>query len=122
VTGVQTCALPIFALSIAAIALVFAAAASAQKPATTSTQQPAQQRDDPAQRLGVLNVRLPISVKRDKKFVEGLTINNFEVYEDGTRQQIERFTSPSMLPLRIGLLIDTSNSVKLKLPFEKDAA
>ena len=110
------------ALSITAIALVFAAAASAQKPATTSTQQPAQQRDDPAQRLGVLNVRLPISVKRDKKFVEGLTINNFEVYEDGTRQQIERFTSPSMLPLRIGLLIDTSNSVKLKLPFEKDAA
>jgi Ca-activated chloride channel family protein len=97
-------------------------AASAQKPATTSTQRPAQQRDDPAQRIGVLNVRLPISVKRDKKFVEGLTINNFEVYEDGTRQQIERFTSPSMLPLRIGLLIDTSNSVKLKLPFEKDAA
>lgn len=51
----------------------------------------------------------------------GLTVNNFEVYEDGKRQKIEKFISPSDLPLNIALLIDTSNSVKLKLPFEKDA-
>jgi Ca-activated chloride channel family protein len=50
-----------------------------------------------------------------------LTVNNFEVYEDGKRQTIINFLSPSDLPLSIALMIDTSNSVKLKLPFEKDA-
>jgi Ca-activated chloride channel family protein len=81
----------------------------------------AQQREDPPQKIGVLDVRLPISAKQGKKFLPGLTLNNFEVYEDGKRQKIEKFVSPSQLPLNIGLLIDTSNSVKLKLPFEKDA-
>jgi len=51
----------------------------------------------------------------------GLTVNNFEVFEDGKRQKIEKFIAPSQLPLNIALLIDTSNSVKLKLPFEKEA-
>ena len=51
----------------------------------------------------------------------GLTANNFEVYEDGKLQKIEKFVAPSELPLSIALLVDTSNSVKLKLPFEKDA-
>ena len=96
----------------------------AQKPATNPTQtKPPQapQKDDNPQKIGVLEVRLPISVKQNKKFVAGLTQNNFEVYEDGKRQKIEKFISPSDLPLYVALLIDTSNSVKLKLPFEKDA-
>src|SRR6185295_4178396 len=74
------------------------------------------------QKLGVLDVRLPVSVKDKNKFVPGLTVSNFEVYEDGKRQQIQKFISPSQLPLNIAMLMDTSNSVKLKLPFEKDAA
>jgi Ca-activated chloride channel family protein len=111
------------ALSIVALCLFVGAAAFAQKPATkpNETKPQPQQRDDPPQKIGVLEVRLPISAKRDKKFLPGLTVNNFEVYEDGTRQKIEKFIAPSQLPLNIGLLIDTSNSVKLKLPFEKDA-
>lgn len=111
------------ALSILAISLFVAAAAFAQKPATkpNETKPRPQQRDDPPQKIGVLEVRLPISAKKDKKFLPDLTVNNFEVYEDGKRQKIEKFISPSQLPLNIGLLIDTSNSVKLKLPFEKDA-
>jgi Ca-activated chloride channel family protein len=111
------------ALSIVAISLFVGASALAQKPATkpNETKPQPQRREDPPQKIGVLEVRLPISAKRDKKFLPGLTQNNFEVYEDGKRQKIEKFISPSQLPLNIGLLIDTSNSVKLKLPFEKDA-
>ena len=109
---------------VVTLSLLAGLTASAQKPAdkpaqTPSTQRP--QREDNPQKIGVLEVRLPISVKQNKKFVGGLTQNNFEVYEDGKRQKIEKFISPSQLPLNIGLLIDTSNSVKLKLPFEKDA-
>jgi len=108
------------ALSIT-VSLFVGAAAFAQKPAPKSTDVKPQQRDDPPQKIGVLEVRLPISAKKDKKFVPGLTINNFEVFEDGKPQKIEKFVAPSQLPLNIGLLIDTSNSVKLKLPFEKEA-
>ena len=110
------------ALAVSAL-LVFVltcALGFAQKPA--APKQPQQTKDDPPQRIGVLEVRLPVSVKQKNKFVPGLTERNFEVYEDGKRQQIQKFISPSQLPLRIGLLMDTSNSVKLKLPFEKDSA
>jgi Ca-activated chloride channel family protein len=106
--------------SIAALILFAGAGAFAQKP-VPKPPQTTPQRDDSAQKIGVLEVRLPISAKQNKKFVSGLTLNNFEVFEDGNRQKIEKFVSPSALPLNIALLIDTSNSVKLKLPFEKEA-
>jgi Ca-activated chloride channel family protein len=70
----------------------------------------------------VLTVRLPVSIKEKNRFVTGLTAKNFEVYEDGKRQRIDGFEAPSQLPLNIAVLMDTSESVKLKLPFEKDAA
>jgi Ca-activated chloride channel family protein len=63
-----------------------------------------------------------MAVKEKNKFVRDLRESNFEIYEDGKRQKIERFESPSELPLNVAILMDTSNSVKLKLPFEKDAA
>jgi Ca-activated chloride channel family protein len=89
----------------------------AQRPARPA--QP-QEQDDQVQ-IRTFEVRLPISVKNKDKFVTGLTVNNFEIYEDGKRQKIEDFKAPSQLPLYIAMLVDTSNSVKLKLPFEKDA-
>ena len=88
------------------------------KPATPRPQTP---QDDQGPKLGVFEVRLPITVKEKNRFVTGLSKNNFQVYEDGKRQEIINFISPSQLPLNIAVLMDTSNSVKLKLPFEKDA-
>ncbi|HJQ23925.1 MAG TPA: VWA domain-containing protein [Blastocatellia bacterium] len=103
------------------IALFGSALAFAQKPADDPKQKKPQQ-DDQTPILKLYEVRLPITVKAKGKFVSGLTQNNFEVYEDGKRQKIETFIAPSKLPLNIAVLMDTSNSVKLKLPFEKDAA
>jgi Ca-activated chloride channel family protein len=104
------------------MALLTGVVAVAQKADDKKGQtRPATGQDDPT-RIRTLTVRLPITVKEKNKFVEGLTESNFEVYEDGKRQKIERFEAPSKLPLNIALLMDTSNSVKLKLPFEKDAA
>ena len=112
----------LFAFSIIALFLCAGVAALAQKPATNpnQTSNPQRRPDDP-QKIGVLEVRLPITAKQEKKFLAGLNVNNFEVYEDGKRQKVEKFIATSQLPLNIALLIDTSNSVKLKLPFEKDA-
>ena len=116
-------------LSLAAVVALIGLAVSAQKPAAKPEQAKPQpqskpQRDDKAGQIGIgiLKVNLPVTVKDKKGFVTGLTKADFEVFEDGKRQTIEKFDAPSKLPLNIAVLMDTSNSVKLKLPFEKDAA
>jgi Ca-activated chloride channel family protein len=91
--------------------------------AGSGPQQPKPQiRQDNKTQIGVLTVRLPIVVKEKNKFVEGLRESNFRVFEDNKPQRIEGFQSPSQLPIDVAILMDTSESVKLKLPFEKDAA
>ncbi|GAB4122073.1 MAG: hypothetical protein Kow001_20240 [Acidobacteriota bacterium] len=59
---------------------------------------------------------------RQGRFVTDLSQDRFIVYEDGIPQEITNFSRESNLPLQIGLLIDTSSSVRLKLDFEKRAA
>jgi VWFA-related protein len=59
---------------------------------------------------------------RDGRFVTDLPRERFEVYEDSVKQTITNFARETDLPLKIGLLIDTSSSVRSKLDFEKQAA
>ncbi|MGH9325812.1 MAG: VWA domain-containing protein [Terriglobia bacterium] len=61
-------------------------------------------------------------VDKKKHLVLGLTKNDFQVFEDNKPQTISYFTQEANLPLRIGVLIDTSNSIRLRLGFEKQAA
>lgn len=69
------------------------------------------------------NVRLAVSVvDKNARYVTTLKETDFEVYEDGVLQKIESFRPESDLPLDVAVLMDTSNSVKPKLKFEKDAA
>jgi Ca-activated chloride channel family protein len=60
----------------------------------------------------------------DKKgrFVTDLRKDDFEVIESKKRQFIQEFTAESDLPLRLGILIDTSNSVRDRFRFEQEAA
>lgn len=71
-----------------------------------------------------VNVRLPISVSDSKtgRFVVDLKQQDFEILEDREVQKIESFLPQTEMPLDIAVLMDTSNSVKPKLKFEKDAA
>ncbi len=70
------------------------------------------------------NVRLPVAViDKGQRFVVDLKKEDFEVYEDKVKQlKIEEFRAQYDLPLDIALLMDTSNSVKPKLKFQRDAA
>jgi VWFA-related protein len=61
-------------------------------------------------------------VTRREKLVTDLEKPEFRVFEDGREQKIEFFARETDLPLRIGLLLDTSNSIRERLEFEKDAA
>lgn len=68
------------------------------------------------------NVTLPVIVTdKDGRFISNLEKSNFEIYEDKKKQAIENFQAATDLPLYIGVLIDTSASVKGKLKFERDA-
>ena len=71
-----------------------------------------------------VNVRIPITVTNEKtrRFVTDLKQEDFEVWEDKAKQEIASFQALSDLPLDIAILMDTSNSVRSKLKFEKDAA
>jgi hypothetical protein len=56
---------------------------------------------------------------RRHEFVTDLDQADFKVLEDGTPQEIRYFGRDTDLPLRIGILLDTSNSIRPRLEFEK---
>ncbi len=60
----------------------------------------------------------------DKKgrFVSDLKREDFEVIENKKQQNILEFTAESNLPLRLAILIDTSNSIRERFRFEQEAA
>ena len=63
--------------------------------------------------LDVTRVNMLFTVS-DKKghFVRDLTQEDFEILENKKTQSIVQFTSESNLPLRLAILIDTSNSIQ----------
>jgi len=59
---------------------------------------------------------------RQNKIVANLEQKDFRVTDDGAPQQILFFSRQTDLPLRVGLLLDTSNSIRSRLKFEQEAA
>ena len=59
---------------------------------------------------------------RRNKLVSDLDKQNFKVLDDNVAQDIRYFSKQSDLPLRIGMLLDTSNSIRDRIKFEQDAA
>jgi Ca-activated chloride channel family protein len=97
-----------------------------QKPKPGDKNKPVDEKQDQQTQIitETVNVRLPITVVDGKsnRFVTDLKQTDFEIYEDKVPQRIESFLSESSLPLDVAVLMDTSNSVKPKLKFEKEAA
>lgn len=95
-----------------------------------SQQSPPQQNSTPDQQkelpkitstTGLVHVVATV-MDRHHNFVTDLDQGEFKVMEDGVPQQIRFFGRDTDLPLRIGLLLDTSNSIRPRLEFEQDAA
>jgi VWFA-related protein len=111
------------------LALLGAALLAAQQPRSRSG--PAQAGSSPVQVddektriiLDVTRVNILFTVTdRKGRFITNLTKDDFEVYEDKRPQKILEFTAESDLPLRIALLLDTSNSVRPRFRFIQEAA
>ena len=103
-----------------------AAASGGDKPAQRtlprpSATAPTTSKDKIRVRVEVVNVPVTVLGKRGLPIID-LTQSDFKVFEDGRPQAIRYFSQESHQPLRIGLIIDTSNSARRQLQFEKDAA
>ena len=73
-------------------------------------------------RVDEVNVVFTVTDKRDH-FVKDLTENDFRVYDDNKPAlSIASFSRQTNLPLRVGLLIDASNSIRDRFKFEQEAA
>jgi VWFA-related protein len=71
----------------------------------------------------VTRVNLLFTVTDKKgKFVTDLTKDDFEVLDQKKPQSIQEFTAESDLPLRLAILVDTSNSIRDRFRFEQEAA
>jgi VWFA-related protein len=71
----------------------------------------------------VFEVRLPITVLKKKELVSGLTRNDFEVFEDGIKQETTFFSDEKTNPsVYVGVLMDTSPSTAGKMRFSKEAS
>ena len=99
-------------------AAVLLAQTPAQKPAP-----PAEEPDSTRIILDVTRVNMLFTVTDKKgRFITDLAKDDFQVIEGKKPQNIQQFTAESDLPLRLALLIDTSNSIRDRFRFEQQAA
>jgi Ca-activated chloride channel family protein len=103
---------------------VRAAEYAAQEPAQPPSQQipateaPPVDSQDPRFRLNVqvelVNVTATV-LDESGKYMDGLRLEDFQVFEDGQEQKISFFSHDLRVPLSIGVLIDSSGSMRHKL-------
>jgi VWFA-related protein len=108
--------------AIPTCALAVAVLATGQNPKPPAPAAP--ESDDPTRiSIDVTRVSMPFTVTDKKgRFVTGLTREDFEVIENKRTQNILEFLSENDLPLRLAILIDTSNSIRDRFKFEQEAA
>jgi VWFA-related protein len=68
-----------------------------------------------------VNLLFTVSDKRGR-FVNNLNKDSFEIFENRRQQNILEFVAETDMPLRIGVLVDTSNSIRERFRFELEAA
>ena len=94
-----------------------------QAPAQQQPVIPANPQQPPTFRTEVNLVDVLATVlDRRNKLVPDLEKNDFKVTDDNAPQEIRFFSKQSDLPLRIGMLLDTSNSIRDRIKFEQEAA
>jgi VWFA-related protein len=91
------------------------ASPTANNPQTAADQSRIQVRVELVQMLATVT-------DKKNRLVTDLSKDDFKIFEDGKPQEIRFFSRETDLPLRIGMLIDTSNSIRDRLHFEQDAA
>ncbi len=71
-------------------------------------------------RVELVNVPLTVLNKQGMPVID-MNQGEFRVFEDGVEQKITHFERETSTPLRVGLILDTSNTARRQLSYEKDA-
>lgn len=69
--------------------------------------------------------RVPVlftAVDRKDRYITDLGKDDVQVFDNKKKQEVLSFSQETDLPLRVGLLIDTSNSIRDRFKFEQEAA
>src|SRR3974377_2455220 len=104
------------AIGILALLPVLLPVSAQQQPAGTPHE------GDARTRLDVKRVSLLFTVSDKKgRFVTNLDKEDFQVFESKKSQNILEFNKESNLPLRLAILIDTSNSIRERFKFQQEA-
>src|SRR5271157_2937092 len=69
----------------------------------------------------LVNVPVTALNKRGLPVID-LNMVDFQVFEDGVEQKITHFERETSTPLCVGLILDTSNTARSRLSYEKEAA
>jgi VWFA-related protein len=105
-----------------------AAAPPPQQPANPQQANPQQQANPedlvPTIKVQANEVNLIFTVTDKKgRFVPNLKQDNFGLLDDGRPPvRVSRFSLASNLPLRVGIMLDTSSSIRQRFQFEQDSA
>lgn len=95
----------------------------AQEPAAPPAGAEPEQGQGPPIRVLVEEVTIPFIVTDNhNRMITNLAREDFQVIEEKRPQTITSFARETDVPLRIGLLVDTSNSIRDRLDFEQRAA
>ena len=93
----------------------------AQAPAQQEQQAPARSPQKIVQVVNLVDVLFTV-LNRRNKLVPDLEKQDFKIFDDKLPQEIRYFSRQTDLPLRIGMLVDTSNSIRDRIKFEQDAS
>ena len=93
----------------------------ATPPAQSSNQDASQSGQTFRREVNLVDVLFTV-LNRRNKLVPDLEQGDFKVFDEGKPQEIRYFSKQTDLPLRIGMLLDTSNSIRDRLKFEQDAS
>ncbi|WP_263380935.1 VWA domain-containing protein [Granulicella paludicola] len=125
--------------TLAFLSTISASLAIAQAPSQPAQDQPAQQApalQPPTNQTGQAEPSVPgltvysrevdlIFTVTDKRggFVTGLQQQNFGLLDDGRPpERVVQFKQQTNLPLRVGIMLDTSSSIRQRFQFEQQAA
>jgi VWFA-related protein len=111
----------VFLFGILAASLAAQNTAAPRNPAAATAAQGPGETPRIRVRVELVNV-LFTATDRKNRLALNLTKDDVRVSEDNKPQTIRFFSRESDLPLRIGILIDTSNSIRERLRFEQEAA
>ena len=93
------------------------------QPVSSPSEPPVSGSSEAPIRAEVTRVNMLFTVTDKKgRFVTDLNRNEFTVFESKKPQAILEFTSETDLPLRLAILVDTSNSIRDRFHFQQEAA